>query len=1143
MSKLTRCGHLFILLFSLFSLSCRSSLNEKSNSIAQTCAWDKDLVIQNIESQSFVKFEHPLLDNADKLQSKVYDPYSKQFVGLEVSAGGCIHFDKKASRFVYAQLGESNWRARLKTEDIAVGELRNVRLEDQENPRLQLVCPRLSDGNFALEQALRKDDRLNGYLISSFLSPMDRSDQSELKSAFIDDTSDAGALFQSEIQKSGSYFLGYKLESAFDSFEDPVACQFRVIREEPELIFEETRKNTYIVGTSSRVPLRASEGSQLSYCFAKVNDPAQQEICRNSDALFFQEAGHYEVTIKAVNPVGKSSASTTLMIEVDAEAPRVVAKWKDDDLNQPLAGPRLPQRNFEVKIESDDDIASSADLRATQTCRVKFYHGNGQIQPGDFARCTAGECQNRSLNEAVPCKESFQFQIISYPMLASPEVSGILAVEVAVEDKLQHRSSFEVQTILDSRNFPLWTAVKSEGAEGNPPVAMTNVRKLLETRQARLWAMTPTEVFVKNEGHFVPVDLKLEASPLPGELPRKYELHTIQEAPDGSIYIGWTEGLLRIDSGMNVSRIDGSQFALKSPAAEALTFTEDGLILVGNRTGLSRYQPQTQTWSPTAINGLDSPENPIHPAKAMLAQDDGTIAMFFGRSGLSLNGGTLSYGEYPVSEYYKTMRDGQLNIQVESQEKVWVLGAYTLKSLNTKTSKFHDEGWDKFLFPDFTELVDIATDANGHRWLLSTTAVYYFPDKNRPKEWVRYDINEIDPTVNRSYFYDLLVDQQGKIWIAGSAGVFQLKGSFGKFLAVPLETANSRFMADVYFLKEGPDQGDAFEYFKGIGLDGMHRLKLDDRGQLWGLSQKAMLRLDGMRWVPESLPNTERIMDASFRQGAPSQLIWHNILSTYFMHIPTHELESWDPIAKSWQNASAKIAYGKEFTLAESYLFETRDQSVWLNSPLGMARKQNGQWQTFAQSPRLLVKPNGFIETQQGVIYAGDAAKVWMFQDKDWVDVSAEFPFPAEQFAEDKNGTLWIASHYSPEAPGRLAYREPMGSWITVDQPWHPGTHNNSIAHIGVTEQGELFVVGRSRNYAIKNATGWQVYVTDSWTSFPLYFPEFVPGRYIRGNLSLHDSTENDKNRFQVYRNQLIVTRSGFGVYVADGKPIESPAP
>jgi ligand-binding sensor domain-containing protein len=397
--------------------------------------------------------------------------------------------------------------------------------------------------------------------------------------------------------------------------------------------------------------------------------------------------------------------------------------------------------------------------------------------------------------------------------------------------------------------------------------------------------------------------------------------------------------------------------------------------------------------------------------------------------------------------------------------------------------------------------------------------------------------------VNKLYFHDLLVDQQGKVWIAGSAGVFQLRGSLGKFLAVPLETPNSRFMADTYFLKNGPGQGEALEYFKGNGFDGMHRLKLDDQGQLWGLSQKSMFRLDGMRWVPESLPNTERIMDASFRKGAASQLIWHNILSAYFMSIPTHELESWDASTKTWENASAKIAYGKEFNLAESYLFETRDQSVWLNSPLGMARKQYGQWQTFAHSPRTLVKPNGFIETQQGTIYAGDASKVWMFQDQDWMDVSADFPFPAEQFAEDKDGTLWIASHYSPDVMGRLAYRDSGGTWVTVEQPWNPGPDNNSIAHIGVTEKGEIFVVGRSRNYAIRSALGWQVYATDSWTSLPLEFPEFVPGRYIQGNLYLHDTTENDKNRFQIYRNQLIATRSGYGIYVVDGEPIEASAP
>ncbi|MFW7380511.1 MAG: hypothetical protein ACOH5I_16985 [Oligoflexus sp.] len=1138
----------------LFVQSCRSNISDDIDQIARSCGYDARSLDAK-DSAAIVKFALGSDQLAlDQLEVKGYLATDHSYEALSISEHGCVQLEDNRHRHIVARIRDSKQRAFLSQDELQQSKFHVIELQAWQEPNFDLFCPTLSNGQFELPYRFLSETDFVKFIDRINITWRQTDDREQQTQTFLADQvlALANSPLTFKIIDSGDYLLGYQLVSAFDIIEDSAHCQVKVLRENPQLLFEKTESypqetddfpSSYLVSTNSRLPIAATNGSLIHYCFRPINTDAAKKVCKLSSDIVFTEAGEYDVTLYAIDPVENRSDEHKIVIKVDADAPNLKLEWQDAALNLPISAVNLPQRVFHMNIKADDDISSNEQLSSGLQCKVRFIHANGVIEPGNFASCLSAECQKQKLMEKVPCGETFSFRLDRLPENSSQEIDGILSVEVSVEDEMDRTATAELQTIISQRNFPKWKAIRNH-VEPLPNEELNNssIKQIIEASDGTIWFASAKHLYFLEDEELV--NWNLAKLPIFSEIAHELIINELALHPDYQLLIATSHGLVCLNFDGTYEWISDSEHGLSQASFDSIWVDEKQNIWTANFSGYSKWNRVDNSWKPLTLNGAEE----FGPVQKIVADGAGQVKLFFGKLGIHFQAGNgASMIKYPLSEFYKSFTNpSDAHIQVDRDNKIWLMGWYTLQAYQSESEQFEDLGWDSFHFEDQVEMKDLAIDGQQRIWLLSSTAIYFLHSK--ANEWSKFELTQLDSSYSKSdakkeFLTSLFIDSQDRVWAGGRNGVYVFEEDSPEFISVPLSLPSSRIKIEP-MLFETSEPGRLSPY---LALDfydnqdkvaGFHRIKRDDNGNLWALSEKSLLKLDGMVWQPVAVNANDRIMDFTLVDGGLESFIWYEPLSVYFYDLPVYQFHYWDRYQQSWQSQDLKLAFAKEFTQSEVFLFRGHDQAVWMSCPLGIAKWQDGQWQSFPKAegaPAITLKPNSFIETRSGEIFASDGQSAYHFKDGKWSANSEFFPFIPEQFVEDPQNQLWVLSKYGPAITSQLARYE-NGKWEEIATPWEVGDDNNSIAYLGLTDDGTVFVAGRLNNYAVLEQDGWQLTQTPPWRESPLGFAPYQPGSNPIPNTSyrLGDSTLNDKIRILHHQSQVWISKAGQGVYIYD---------
>ena len=524
------------------------------------------------------------------------------------------------------------------------------------------------------------------------------------------------------------------------------------------------------------------------------------------------------------------------------------------------------------------------------------------------------------------------------------------------------------------------------------------------------------------------------------DFPQDPTIQAIARTPDGYLWLGTMEGLLRFD-GVRTTRFAGAASGLPNDNIWGLKVDREGRLWVATHGGglvLWDKNAAVQTFS--TASGLSN--DTLRP---VAQSNDGAIWVGTSRNGVS----RYKDGQWTHLSTKEGLADNSVWAIVEAKEGgVWVGagGVNHCQETGCKIVRQETEG-----LPG-NGVTALTLARNGDLWVGMWAGLSRLHDG----KWTDWRVKDGLPAVNVRAIRD---DRHGNIWLGTQEGLTRFRD--GKFSPVMKDRgAASAYVRSLYEDSEGTIWVGAVS----AGLTALSDGQFLNVGETEGLPhRKVRFVLEGAEgelWLAVGTSmGINRWKDGGFEKviGLPSSAVRSMAIDpkdprTYWIGLEPEGVVQWrqgegvvhyyrakdglpssapatlhvDPTGTVWAGtleglAALRDGVWRTYTVADGLpstsvysIAVGRDGTVWAGTGSGVARWRDGKW----SSPLASTKgPSSSIyvmyEDADGALWAGTNAGLWRLEKEKWtpLDVAHGYCSDTANFlVEDDLGFLWTTS-------------------------------------------------------------------------------------------------------------------------------------
>ncbi|HYE85314.1 MAG TPA: ATP-binding protein [Vicinamibacterales bacterium] len=468
---------------------------------------------------------------------------------------------------------------------------------------------------------------------------------------------------------------------------------------------------------------------------------------------------------------------------------------------------------------------------------------------------------------------------------------------------------------------------------------------------------------------------------------------SLGQTPDGFIWIGTEEGLMRFDGLRFTSFARDTVPALSHSRIDSLAVDGNGTLYIATLNGLASYKDNTFT-------ALEDPARNTRPAR-LIAVGDGTVWAVT-LSGLAkVTGNTLRY-----VDRLGGIAGSQIQfLSVDAAGMTWVAGA-------DRIVRMHGDRSEVIAAAELlthTRVTALVSALDGSLWMGTSRALYRHAG-GRWETMLSLPKGDLGVEAVRQ-------SADGPIWVGTSNGLFRYRG--GRFEAFDANRDDHRGVPSLLLDREGSIwvwryggglermiSGVAVPFGRAEGLTAGVRPVIESRdGGLWiGLTQGGVRKFSGGRFSePKGL---NALPESAVRSlfESPDGALWIGT-DTAGVH------EYRDGRLRSFTTAQGlSHNHGRG-------LLRARDGTLWVATLGGLDQIRDG-----VVSPvRLLPSPDGagmlsVYESRDGSVWAGARnGMIYRFINGAAAALPAptSLTTPVQTFLDDEEGNIWVGTYGS----------------------------------------------------------------------------------------------------------------------------------
>lgn len=468
----------------------------------------------------------------------------------------------------------------------------------------------------------------------------------------------------------------------------------------------------------------------------------------------------------------------------------------------------------------------------------------------------------------------------------------------------------------------------------------------------------------------------------------------LAQTPDGYLWAGTEEGLIRFDGVKFTMYTPANTPALAHSAIQAMVVTPDGTLVVSTLTGLTSYRDGV-------FRTINDPLAQKRPSCKFSVAPDGTVWVVTLAGLAKLAGDHLEY-----LDSFAGVPGSQIqHMAVDGRGVTWVVGRNQLVRLQGTHRTVVDAGSRL----DQMTVGALLASTDGSLWLGTTRALYRYSDRGWTSMLGLEGADLGVQAINQA--------PDGLVWVGTSAGLYRFNGE--AFESFDHKGEDHRRTEALLFDREGNlwvgRYGGGLEKFaRGVaqpfgvpeGLAAGVRPIVQARdGSLWlGLTDGGVRQFTGGKFV--NPPGLRSLPEGAIRslEFAPDGTLW---ISSDTAGIHQYR----DGILKSYTTANG-LSHNHSRGLALA-----RDGTLWVASLGGLDRIRDGVVSHVDGSDGDRSGAYSVYESRDGAIWAGTrSGTVLRFVNGRAAPLTAPYTSPGTPilaFMDDGAGNLWVGTYGS----------------------------------------------------------------------------------------------------------------------------------